>query len=222
MADDDYVRERDAKVRAIYAMRHPEHFKPWEEARPEGHTLSQAMFGLTLPDWRHGVAEFLADVDVGLNPDRWQTMWDHFWGHLLYRLRAGQLFMRGLELATGAEWRSEPRMFDDAEPDFNLNRITCFGRTFGSIRVYVTDEEAARVGPSRSTGFAGRPTSRPLLEAQMRARAVERTILPRLAAEVRYLLDWLKQQHPEADHPGQSAAENGLRNLFKELTKPLE
>lgn len=125
----------DMRRMALIRMRRPAHFRPWENVRPDGHRLQDAILELTLPSCRWTVQHLLADEEIGLY-ERSKVFRDHLWQNLWWRLQQGQLFMRGLDLATGAEWRSEPRMFDDAEPDFNLNRITCFGRTFASIRVY--------------------------------------------------------------------------------------
>ena len=134
--DDD---ERHAAHIAMMQRRRPQHFNPWENVRPNGHRLADAILELTLPSFRSTVSELLADEEVGFL-GRSSGFRDHLWRHVWWRLQQGQLFMRGLEIATGAEWQSEPRMFDDAEPDFARNRITCFGQTFASIRVYETSQ----------------------------------------------------------------------------------
>ena len=67
------------------------------------------------------------------------------------------------------------------------------------------------------TGVAGRPTSRDLVKPEMQRRAEEGKLSSTLAAEVRALLDWLQREHPDAPRLSQSAAQNALRDHYREL-----
>lgn len=59
--------------------------------------------------------------------------------HFLWRLRHGEIRLRGRELGAGSNQSPQELptdWFDDAQPDFTQNRLTCCGVTFGSVRVF--------------------------------------------------------------------------------------
>lgn len=133
--------EQAARNMALFEMRRPQDFKLWEVEHPNGCKLIEAIYALTLPNWRKSVADFLANVAVGLSSDRERAMMqDHFWRHILYRLQAGELVMRGRRDG-GDQENVPPDMLDDAEPDFATNRVTCGSVVFRAIRIF----EAANV-----------------------------------------------------------------------------
>jgi hypothetical protein len=69
----------------------------------------------------------------------------------------------------------------------------------------------------RRSGFAGRPTSKHLVEAELRRRAQEGRLCETLAEETRELSAWLQKMHPDEPQATAKAIENGLRYLFWEL-----
>ena len=146
---------------------------------------------------------------------------------LVTKLRKGALFARGflpnsLQILTvPAEWWTSVRL------DLDANQAEANGTCLQGVLVYETVINGITVSPHeppkpRRSGFAGRPTSRPLMEAEMRARADRGELLPTLAAEARYLIEWLKNTHPEETPPGQSGAEGSLRNYYKVMLKSLK
>ena len=139
--------EQAARNQALAALRRPEKHTPWEVNRPAGWKLIEAIYGLTLPDWRKSVSDFLADVDVGLFPEQWPLMQDHFWRHILFRLQAGELVAQARRHGGDTSQIIPLDMLDDAEPDFANNRLTCGGVVFGSIRVFPTDQVMASISP---------------------------------------------------------------------------
>ncbi len=128
--------EEAARNKALYALRRPQDFAPWEVEHPDGCKLFEAIYALTLPEWRKSVANFLADVEVGLLPESRPLMQDHFWRHILYRLQVGELVMRARPVGGDQVQDVPPEMLDDAKPDFVANKITCNGVTFGAVRVF--------------------------------------------------------------------------------------
>jgi hypothetical protein len=80
--------------------------------------------------------------------------------------------------------------------------------------------EIAPSGPTSTiyrTGVAGRPTSIPIVRREMRRRAANGHLLSSLTAEVRALLQWLEENHPDAAPLTQKTAANALRDEYKEL-----
>jgi hypothetical protein len=82
-----------------------------------------------------------------------------------------------------------------------------------------SDQMTQQPVPFRS-GVAGRPTSKPLTEMEMRARAARGEMLPSLSAEAAYLSRWLSEKHPDKPPAGPSALRDGLRDLYWSLRKP--
>jgi hypothetical protein len=69
----------------------------------------------------------------------------------------------------------------------------------------------------KGSGFVGRPTSKHIVEAELRRRAQEGRLCETLAEETRELSDWLRKMHPDERPATAKAIENGLRHLFWEL-----
>jgi hypothetical protein len=67
------------------------------------------------------------------------------------------------------------------------------------------------------TGFAGRPTSWNLIEAECRHRWAAGERHPKMAEWGRVLLAWLEQRHPEAPQPKPKTLANRLPSLLREL-----
>jgi hypothetical protein len=67
------------------------------------------------------------------------------------------------------------------------------------------------------TGFAGRPTSRPLVEEEMRRRFRTGEAHRTQASEMAHLSVWLKQTHPLAPNSSPQTLKNSLGRLFNEL-----
>jgi hypothetical protein len=65
------------------------------------------------------------------------------------------------------------------------------------------------------TGFAGRPTSRYLVLAEMRERARRRAMHETLAAEARHLASWLPTAHPEAPPATANTIRDGIRAEYR-------
>lgn len=134
--------EEAARNKALYALRRPEDFAPWETKYPDGCKLAEAIYALTLPGWRKSVADFLADMAVGLFSERRPAMQDHFWRHIVYRLQAGELVMRGHRGGDPLE-DVAPNMLDETEPDFAANCVTCCGVLFRGVRILPADAAEA-------------------------------------------------------------------------------
>ncbi len=88
------------------------------------------------------------------------------------------------------------------------------------VRQSVTNLEPPPPAPDYRTGAAGRPSSRYLVEAEMKRRA-EAGVLRReaLETEVRELATWLKETHPSCPPMTLKTIGNVLRDLYRELTK---
>jgi hypothetical protein len=69
------------------------------------------------------------------------------------------------------------------------------------------------------TGFAGRPSGRNLVEAEMKRRAESGELEPSLVAEVKALAVWYAQTHPYPEWPPlqPGTMRNTLRGLYREL-----
>ena len=73
---------------------------------------------------------------------------------------------------------------------------------------------APKITPKR-----GRPTSMPLVMAELERRGKESQLKPTLREEAEALLNWLRQAHPEAPQPAQKTIENRARKRFWEIKK---
>jgi len=71
------------------------------------------------------------------------------------------------------------------------------------------------------TGFAGRPSSRPLYFAEMHRRAEAGKLCDSLRSESQELADWLRREHPEAAQATAKTIENGLRGEYRKLKAPM-
>ena len=80
-------------------------------------------------------------------------------------------------------------------------------------------EEVAPPKPSYRTGVQGRPSSKHLVEAEMRRHFETGQLHTTLSAEVNSLGEWLTAQHPDAPPMTKKGAENALRHLYKELLR---
>jgi len=70
-----------------------------------------------------------------------------------------------------------------------------------------------------STGVSGRPSSRHLLEAEMRRRFSERESCGSYGAECQALATWLAAAHPEAAQATPKTIKNSCRGVWKALQK---
>src|SRR5262249_21100874 len=68
-----------------------------------------------------------------------------------------------------------------------------------------------------TTGAPGRPSSKHLLEQEMRRRFSCGIAESTLRAEARYLLKWLKQHHPKMPPMTEKTIENSFRDLYRSL-----
>jgi hypothetical protein len=74
--------------------------------------------------------------------------------------------------------------------------------------------------PPAVTGMQGRPSSKHLLEAELRRRWAKASAEDKAKSKahwVRLLLEWLKTAHPNEPQPKQETAENSLRDTLREL-----
>ncbi len=86
---------------------------------------------------RDTVAYHLARISAGAADPAAETAWlQEFWWNVLTRLKRGELVMRGRKIGTGETITLAADMLDDAEPDFQTNRITCCGVTLGGVRIF--------------------------------------------------------------------------------------
>lgn len=88
------------------------------------------------------------------------------------------------------------------------------------VRQSVTNLEPPPLAPDYHTGAAGRPTSRYLVEVEMKRRA-EAGVLQRdsLESEVKQLSAWLKATHPSHPQMTPKTIGNVLRGLYRKLRK---
>jgi hypothetical protein len=70
-----------------------------------------------------------------------------------------------------------------------------------------------------STGVAGRPSSRHLVEAEMERRARERQLCSRIGEEAQSLFRWLSKEHPKAPQMTPRTIENAIRERYYELRR---
>lgn len=71
--------------------------------------------------------------------------------------------------------------------------------------------------PLGGTGAAGRPTSSHLVEQEMRRRAANGSLAPRLSKETEYLETWLRKTHPGCPRMTQKTIENAIRKEYRSL-----
>jgi hypothetical protein len=69
----------------------------------------------------------------------------------------------------------------------------------------------------KGSGFVGRPSSKHLVEEELRRRAQEDRLCTSLAEQSRELSMWLKRTHPNEHQTTPKAIENSVRHLFREL-----
>ena len=213
--------EQAARNQALFARRRPQDFAPWEAEYPEGCKLREAIRALVAPPWRKSVSDWLADMDVGLLPEQWPVMEDHFWRHILYRLQAGELTMRARSNDDHQMEDIPADMLDDAVPDFGNNRITCCGTTFFTVRIFEVGQVASKNDLSDAgvaSGFPGRPTSQALIRAEMLERAKQGQLAPTLAGEAQYLSDWLRTAHPDQPQATPKTIRNSLSKEYRRLS----
>ena len=78
--------------------------------------------------------------------------------------------------------------------------------------------EAAEPALYYRTGTPGRPTSKQLVEAEMKRRAAAGLMRTSLKAEAEELATWLQETHPLAPRMGPKTMQNALRALYRELS----
>lgn len=82
-----------------------------------------------------------------------------------------------------------------------------------------TDEQAHANQNMTHTGLPGRPSnSKHLLEQEFERRKTAGTVADTLAGEVRVLLSWLEQNHPNAPQPAEGTTQNNFREAYRQYT----
>ncbi len=84
------------------------------------------------------------------------------------------------------------------------------------VRALFQPGDAATAQDYRN-GCPGRPTSKQLVEAELRRRATAGELAGTLAEECRYLKAWLSSAHPTAPQMTQKAIENAFRGVYRQL-----
>ena len=136
-----------AHVMRVAPNLHPEHFQPWNDWRPDGRTLFEAMLAFVYGGLRGQVSMHLAKKNAGIErQDTAERLHGHCWLLLLDRLRRGELTASGRLHGELNRQTIRADLFDEAEPDFGNNRITCCGITFLSVRVLEAGATPAPIG----------------------------------------------------------------------------
>lgn len=152
----------DDDARAAHGMSgapvlRPENFQPWNDVRPNGRTLFEAMLAFVSGGLRQQVSLHLAKLSADIeDQDASERLYAHCWLLLLRRLRQGELTAIGRLRGERNRQVIEADLFDDAEWDFEKNRIICYGIAFGSVLVFEI-LNVARLTPSPAPKSA--PTS---------------------------------------------------------------
>ena len=133
------VAERAGRARVMHLARNlrPENFQPWNTERPNGYPLRDALYALVPLTARPMVSSHLARMDVGIEPAKSASnMRDWLWAILQGQLRHGDLTAYG-HLGPDARPAQQipPGLFDEAEPDFDRNRLACGPTYFLGVRV---------------------------------------------------------------------------------------
>jgi hypothetical protein len=81
----------------------------------------------------------------------------------------------------------------------------------------IADVSIESLQTEAASGAPGRPTSRHLVEEEMRRRFASGIAESSLRAEARHLLKWLKQHHPKAPTMTEKTIENAFRELYRSL-----
>jgi hypothetical protein len=146
---------------------------------------------------------------------------------VMAKLLSGQLLGTGMRsgapLAAAPE-KIHPDVWRILVPDFNASSARLpTGELILGIRVFPgpfgNAAAAAPVGNQETlrTGFAGRPSSRHLLEAEMKRRAKVGDLKSSLREEARELADWLRLMHPKFPPATANTIRNSLADLYREL-----
>ncbi len=132
--DDD---ARAAHGMSVAPILQPENFQPWNDLRPDGRTLFEAMLAFVSGGLRQRVSLHLAKLSAGIeDQDASERLYAHCWTLLLRRLRQGELTAIGRLRGKRNRQVIEADLFDDAKRDFKNNRIICYGIAFGSVLVF--------------------------------------------------------------------------------------
>lgn len=70
------------------------------------------------------------------------------------------------------------------------------------------------------TGAAGRPTSKQLVQGELRRRAAAGPLQPQMSAEAVVLAEWLAREHPDAPRLTEKSIQNTLGAEYRELKSP--
>jgi hypothetical protein len=96
-------------------------------------------------------------------------------------------------------------------------------RTYQPKALYIAlglDEKSEQTHANQDiahTGLPGRPSkSKHLLESEFERRKSAGTVTDSLAEEVRTLLAWLKQNHPEVPQPTEKSTQNSFREQYRQ------
>lgn len=136
MMDDD---ARAAHGMSVAPILQPENFQPWNDLRPDGRTLFEAMLAFVSGGLRQRVSLHLAKLSAGIeDQDASERLYAHCWTLLLRRLRQGELTAIGRPHGERNKQVIEADLFDEAEQDFENNRIICCGIAFRSVQVFET------------------------------------------------------------------------------------
>jgi hypothetical protein len=114
-------------------------FEPWNQDRPDGWTVGQAIFAFAPVAARGSLSNYLARVDAGLQrPDDLEER--NLWSYLRKRLQKGELVVRARQYGAAKIITVDPQLFDNATVSLSKNQIICNGITFGSVRIFPKDQ----------------------------------------------------------------------------------
>lgn len=142
--DDD---ARAAYVRQVVPTLRPEDFRPWNDVRPDGRTITEAILAFAPDVLRRQVSMHLAMTDAFIESrDAAQNLYVSCWSLLRERLRQKELVARGWRRGASASEIIPAEFFDAAIPDLNANSLEARHDAYYDIRV----AEARHVNPGTS------------------------------------------------------------------------
>jgi hypothetical protein len=122
--------------------------------------------------------------------------------------------LRSWAYETMEAWRSD---FDDQ---------LLQGRDAQWRQIYLPKNEVkthlAHSGPIYKTGTPGRPSSKHLIMGELKKRAADKYLEPKLSQQAAALVEWLHREHRDAPQLTKLSCENAIRDAYNAYMKPIK
>ena len=152
MEDESERDRRLASTMRLAETLRPQDFQPWNDDRPHGRTLEEALHAFVPFGSRGMVSHYLARIDAGIEPAAGiARMREWLWHMLRSQLSAGGLVADATRIDELEVRQISTRLFQESQPDFRANRLTTAGITF--CGVMISDVQAG------GDALAGAPAS---------------------------------------------------------------